>query len=67
MTKDVHYLVQYMRISSIVRQAIDGMNFQIKLLANKIWYYVILEYLLKGKDMKEVVSEMDIITTFPTQ
>ena len=43
------------------------MKSQIKLLAKKTWNYVILGYFLKNKDMKEVVSEMDIINTLLTQ
>ena len=43
------------------------MKSQIKLLNNKTLHSAMLEYLLKDKDMKEVVSVMDIITTFPTQ
>ena len=43
------------------------MKSQIKLLSKKTWYSVILEYFLKYKYMKDVVSEMDIITNFSTQ
>ena len=42
------------------------MNLRIKLLAHKTRDYILLEYLLKYKDMKEVVLEMDIITTSST-
>ena len=45
----------------------DVMQSQIKLLANKTWNSIILEYLFKDKDMKEVVSEMEIIITLYTQ
>ena len=43
------------------------MKSQIKLLANTTWHSVILEFLLKDKYMKEVISEMAIIMTSPTQ
>ena len=39
------------------------MNKKVKLLALKIWNSVILEYFLKEKAMKEVFSEVGIITT----
>ena len=68
-TKDVYYLVQYMRISSIqilsktqsrsVRREMDVMKSQIKLLDHKIWHYVILEYFLKYKSMENVLPTMD--------
>ena len=38
--------------SRAVRRASNTMNSHIKLLANKTWHYVILEYLLKDKYMK---------------
>ena len=44
-------------------RASDLIKSQIKLLSNKIWYSVILEYFLKYNDTKEVVSAMDIIIT----
>ena len=43
------------------------MNSQIKLLSHKTWNDVIVEYFLKDKDIKEVVSGMDIISTSSTQ
>ena len=43
------------------------MRSYIKILANKTWHYVILEYFLKYKHMKEIVSAMDIIITSLTQ
>ena len=43
------------------------MKTQIKSSAHKICYSVNLEYLLKDKSMKEVVSEMNIITNSSTQ
>ena len=50
-----------------VGRASDAMKSQIRLLAYKKCYSVILEYSLKDKYMKEVVSEMDIITNFSTK
>ena len=47
--------------------ASDVMKSKIKLSSHKTWYSVILEYLLKDKAMKEVVSAMDIIITSSTQ
>ena len=47
--------------------ATDVMNSQFKLLAHKTCNSFILEYLLKDKDMKELVSEMDTITNLSTQ
>ena len=43
------------------------MRSHIKLLAGKTLHYIILEYLLNDKDIKEVVLEMDIIITFSTK
>ena len=43
------------------------MNSQIKLLANKTCHCVILEYFLKDKYMKEVVSEMHISNTLSAE
>ena len=43
------------------------MDSYIKLLSHKKLYYVVLGYLLKDKYMKEVLSEMYIITTSSTQ
>ena len=43
------------------------MKTHIKLVAHKTWNFVILEYLLKYKTLEEVVSEMDIVTSFSTQ
>ena len=50
--------------SRAIRCASDVTKIQIKLLYQKYWNYVILEYLLKYKATKEVVSAMDIFTTF---
>ena len=43
------------------------MNKHIKLLAERTWNSVILAYFLKDKAIKEVVSEIDIITTSSTE
>ena len=43
------------------------MKSQIKILANKTRHSDILEYWLKDKDTKEVVSAMYTITTFSAQ
>ena len=53
--------------SRYVRSVSDVIKSQIKLLANKTCYSVILEYLLKYKDMEEVVLEMYIIITLAAQ
>ena len=53
--------------SRAIRCASDVTKIQIKLLYQKYWNDVILEYLLKYKATKEVVSAMDIFTTFPTK
>ena len=50
-----------------VRRASDVMKSQIKLLANKTWHYVTLEYFLNDKFMYEVVSSMNVITNLSTQ
>ena len=67
----IYEKIQYSNFSKTqsiyVRRESNVMNSHIKLLARKKWRSIILEYLLKDKDMKEVVSEMDIITTFSTQ
>ena len=67
----IHKQIKYSDLSKTqsraVRRASYVMNSHIKLVANKTWYYVILEYFLKFKDMKEVVSEMDIIIDSSTQ
>ena len=39
------------------------MKSQIKLLSHKKWHYLRLEYLLKDKYTKGVISAIDIITT----
>ena len=43
------------------------MKSHIKLLANKTWHSVIVQYLLKDKHMEEVVSSMDIVINLTTQ
>ena len=67
----IHDKIKYSDLSEkqsrSVRCAIYLMKLQIKVLANKIWNYIILEYILKYKYMKEVVSSMDIIITSSTQ
>ena len=50
-----------------IRSASGIIKSQTKILANKTWHYVVLEYVLKYTAMKEVVSEMDIIIIFSTQ
>ena len=46
-----------------VIRASDVMKDQLKLLDNRTWNLVIIEYFLKDEAMKEVVPEMDILTT----
>ena len=68
--KPIHNKIKYSYLSKT--QAIyvcceSGMlKKQIKLLTHKTWHFVILEYFLKDKAIKEVVSEMDIITNLST-
>ena len=40
---------------------------QVKLLAHKIWNFMMLSYFLKYKAAKEFVSEINIITTLQTE
>ena len=67
----IHEKIKYSDLSKTqsiaVICAIYVMKSQIKLLAHKTWHSVILEYFLKDKSMKEVVSAMDIINTLSTQ
>ena len=44
----------------------DVMRKQVKILGQKTWHTVILEYFLKDKSMNYFVSEIDIITTLST-
>ena len=63
----IHDKIKYSDLSKTqaraVRCASDVMKKHIKLLSQKTCNSVILEYFLKYKVMKEVVLEMDIITT----
>ena len=56
----IHKNINYSDLSKTqpraVRRASDAMKSHIKLLANKIWNSVILDYLFKDKGMEEVVS-----------
>ena len=49
-----------------VRRASEEIKKHVKLLAQRTWNSVILEYFQKDKAIKEVVSEIDIITTSST-
>ena len=63
----MHEKIKYWDLSKtqerVVRCAINVMKKHIKLLSQKTCNSVILGYFLKYKVMKEVVLEMDIITT----
>ena len=63
----VKYSDLYETKTITVCYASDVVKMQVKLLAHKKWHSVMLEYFMKDKAMKEVVSEMDIITTYPTE
>ena len=63
--------INYSSLSKTLAMAVHCASYiiktQIKLLSNKTWNSMILEYFLKIKSMKEVVSEMGIITTSYTE
>ena len=67
----IHENIKYSHLSKTQERAVhcatDVIKTQIKLLANKTWHSTMLENFLKDKSTKEVLSEMDIITTLPTQ
>ena len=69
--KSIHEKINYSGFSKTraraVCCAIYLMKAQAKLLVHKTWHYEILGIFLKDKDMKEVLSVMDIITTFSTE
>ena len=54
--ENINYSDLYKTQPRAVRRASDAMKSHIKLLANKIWHSVILDYLFKDKGMEEVVS-----------
>ena len=64
--KKIKYSDLYKTQPRAVRRESDLMKSQIKLSSNQTYHSVILEYLLKDKAMKKVVSAMDIITTLST-
>ena len=67
----IHERIKYFDLSKTQSRAVRcssyRMKSQIKLLANSTCHSSILEYLFKYKDMKEVLSAMDIFIHFPTQ
>ena len=67
----IHENIKYLDLSKTQSRALfrasGAMKIHIKLLAHKKPHSIILEYSIKYKSMKEVVSAMNIINNFSTQ
>ena len=66
----IHKNIKYSYLSKTqlisVRRASDVMKQQIKIVPNKTWHSITIEYFLKNEDTKEVVSVMDTIINSST-